>query len=248
MKCPRCEYEWAPKTLRPKECPRCKGRLDYQPGVVGTPKTWKKKEVRKAMPSKLPWATAATIIVIAAVGAWALWPAAEVPPVTPTPTPGAWTQFVWAWPPDNTGIENVYFMDSDKTYDNAENFSGHENIIYGKNEIQVVMRNPAVEATPFTDNLHYGSDNNFDIVVTVMVYSADVASTYRENIKIELTVTEALTIGPENKTGTDLTVTGGYTEGGDMIKATYAWDNDTAGYYLDAGENITLTVRLYLWK
>ncbi|GAI37344.1 unnamed protein product, partial [marine sediment metagenome] len=27
-KCPRCGYEWTPRVADPKECPRCKGRLD----------------------------------------------------------------------------------------------------------------------------------------------------------------------------------------------------------------------------
>jgi len=30
MRCPRCGYEWEPKIHRPKECPRCKQRLDSE--------------------------------------------------------------------------------------------------------------------------------------------------------------------------------------------------------------------------
>jgi len=29
MKCPHCGYEWKPRVKNPKECPRCKYRLDY---------------------------------------------------------------------------------------------------------------------------------------------------------------------------------------------------------------------------
>tara|TARA_Y100000034_G_C6843787_1_gene382042 strand:+ start:64 stop:225 length:162 start_codon:yes stop_codon:yes gene_type:complete len=28
MKCPKCEYEWSTRKDKPKECPRCKNRLD----------------------------------------------------------------------------------------------------------------------------------------------------------------------------------------------------------------------------
>ena len=28
MKCPHCGYEWKPRVEKPKECPRCKRRLD----------------------------------------------------------------------------------------------------------------------------------------------------------------------------------------------------------------------------
>lgn len=31
MRCPRCGYKWEPRVPRPKECPRCKGRLDFGP-------------------------------------------------------------------------------------------------------------------------------------------------------------------------------------------------------------------------
>jgi uncharacterized paraquat-inducible protein A len=26
--CPRCQYQWEPRVPDPKECPRCKARLD----------------------------------------------------------------------------------------------------------------------------------------------------------------------------------------------------------------------------
>jgi hypothetical protein len=31
MECPKCKYKWEPRTKKPKECPRCKARLDYKP-------------------------------------------------------------------------------------------------------------------------------------------------------------------------------------------------------------------------
>ncbi len=29
MKCELCEYEWLPRVEKPKSCPRCKRRFDY---------------------------------------------------------------------------------------------------------------------------------------------------------------------------------------------------------------------------
>lgn len=28
--CPKCNYQWKPRVENPKECPRCKSRLDYE--------------------------------------------------------------------------------------------------------------------------------------------------------------------------------------------------------------------------
>lgn len=30
MICTKCGYEWKPRVEKPKECPRCKARMDYQ--------------------------------------------------------------------------------------------------------------------------------------------------------------------------------------------------------------------------
>lgn len=30
MKCPKCYYEWDERIEKPKSCPRCKTRLDYE--------------------------------------------------------------------------------------------------------------------------------------------------------------------------------------------------------------------------
>jgi hypothetical protein len=122
MKCPRCGYEWMAKVPNPKECPRCKGRLDYTPGVVGAPRfRMEKKEVSKGMSGRLPWVAATVVIVIAAgLAAWAL----SQPPVSPGPVAPAqgtitgvasgtpWSFFAAAIP-ENSGIENVYICDND---------------------------------------------------------------------------------------------------------------------------------------
>jgi rubredoxin len=91
MRCPSCGYEWKPRVPNPKECPRCKTRMDYVPGVVGAPSLKvERREVRKAMAQRLPWVAAAVIIVVAVgLAAWALMPAPAVKPVVE----GPWQQW-----------------------------------------------------------------------------------------------------------------------------------------------------------
>ena len=106
MRCPRCGYEWKPRVPNPRECPRCKVRLDYPPKKLRAPapipevKEIKRKEVRKGMSQKLPWVAAAIIIIgVAAVGAWALsTPGPTVTPSAPSaPTPGLPTNTLDSW-------------------------------------------------------------------------------------------------------------------------------------------------------
>lgn len=111
MRCPRCGYEWKPRVPNPRECPRCKARLDYPSKRLRAPapipevkeiKEIKRKEVRKGMSQKLPWVAAAIIIIgVAAVGAWAL-SRPTVPPTPSTPAPGvpgtsmdSWSANLW---------------------------------------------------------------------------------------------------------------------------------------------------------
>jgi len=74
----------------PRECPRCKVRLDYTPKRVRAPKKIVEEEIRPEVRSKmserLPWVAAAVIIIgIAAIGAWVL--TAPGPSVAPSVTP-----------------------------------------------------------------------------------------------------------------------------------------------------------------
>ena len=105
MRCPRCGYEWKPRVPNPRECPRCKVRLDYPPKRLRAPTPppeIKRKEVRKGMSQKLPWIAAAIIIIgVAAVGAWVLsTPGPAVTPTAPTPSGAGvgidtWNTAVW---------------------------------------------------------------------------------------------------------------------------------------------------------
>lgn len=208
------------------------------------------------MTNKLPWATAAVIIVIAAIGAWTIFGAAPAaPPAEPTPTPG-WREFAWAWPLDNTGIENVYFMDGTPSpeNDNMDNIDiTHENIILGTNSLAVIMRNPVLFPTQiFTDNLNY--NDNFYFIIRAYVQDDNVANVQRENIVIQLNTTGAFTIpsADENRTGDvgpdNLWLVDGSSEGGTEIQVNGVWDNDGNGYVMQAGDTLDVTVKLWLWK
>ena len=43
MRCPRCGYKWEAKIPKPKECPRCKGRLDFGLKKKGRRGRWLRK-------------------------------------------------------------------------------------------------------------------------------------------------------------------------------------------------------------
>ncbi|MCK4405989.1 MAG: hypothetical protein KAV43_05755 [Hadesarchaea archaeon] len=241
MKCPRCGYEWKPKISQPKECPRCKGRMDYL-GVVGVPKI--KKGGEKEMTSKLPWATVAVIIVIAAIGAWALYgtPAGEVTPPVGQPgtisLPTAGGIAFAGGIPTYSGIENVYIMQHG-LFENTENLSGHENL-------QSYQGNTAViEDTGLpAENVPY--ENYFDIVVAVRGASENMAYVNTENMYVRLVISNAFS-DDENTLTTGkryqfaiLTDT--------WIRVNHLFDNDGNGYKLGAGENIDLTVYYYCYK
>ncbi len=53
--CPRCGYQWESKVSRPKECPRCKQRLDFGPRCATGTKPWASLgEIKRAVRGPLP--------------------------------------------------------------------------------------------------------------------------------------------------------------------------------------------------
>jgi hypothetical protein len=83
MRCPSCGYEWKPRVPNPKECPRCKARMNYVTGPVGAPRLRpEKREVRRIMAGRLPWVAATIVVIVVAAGlaAWALMAPIEVIP------------------------------------------------------------------------------------------------------------------------------------------------------------------------
>ena len=241
MKCPRCGYEWKPKISQPKECPRCKGRMDYL-GAVGVPKI--KKGGEKEMTSKLPWATVAVIIIVAAIGAWALYgaPAGDVSPIVgqpatiSVPTAGG-IAFAGGIPTDS-GIENIYIMQHG-LFENTENLSGHENLqTYSGNTAVIEDTGLAAENIPY--------ENYFDIVVAVKGHTDNMAYVNKENMYVRIVISNAFS-DDENTLGTgnrydfeDGTPT--------YIRTNHLFDNDGNGYKLGAGENIDITVYYYCYK
>jgi len=241
MKCPRCGYEWKPKISQPKECPRCKGRMDY-PGALGVPRIIKKGG-EKEMTSKLPWATVAVIIVIAAIGAWALYgtPAGEVtPPGQPAtisvPTaPGiAFAGEV----PTYSGIENIYIMQHG-LFENDADLSEHENLqVYGGNTAVIEDTGLPAENVPY--------ENYFDIVVAVKGHDENMAYVVKENMYVRVVISNAFSDDETTLTTGKRTV---FAESaGTWIRVNHLFDNDGNGYKLGAGENIDLTVEYYCYK
>jgi len=245
MECSRCGYGWKSKVSSPKECPRCKGRLDCRP-VMGVHKL-KKMEVTKEMPSKLSLA-AVPIIVMIAVGAWAFWPSAEVTPVIPTGLPPATISVPFAGGiafaggiPTDSGIENIYIMQH-HLFENTENLASHDNLqTYGGNTAVIEDTGLAAENIPY--------DNTFDIVVAVKGHTDNMAYVNIENMYVRVVTANSWVIDETSLDNAsrrhifdnDVGPT-------DWIRANHLFDNDGNGYTLAAGENIALTVTYYCYK
>jgi len=218
--------------------------MDYQPfPTVGAP-SLKIKEVRKLISNKLPWATVAVIIIVAAVGAWAFYPSATTP-VTPAgapatisvPTAGG---IGFAGPiPTDSGIENIYIMQHG-LFENTDNLSGHDNLqVYSGNTAVIEDTGEAAENIPY--------ENYFDIVVAVKGHTDNMAYVNKENMYVKIVISNAFadtenTLSTEKryKFDNDATPT--------WIRVNHLFDNDGNGYKLGAGENIALTVTYYCYK
>lgn len=237
MKCPRCGYEWEPKTPHPKECPRCKARLDYRPGPVGAPRIrMEKKEVKKEMTSKLPWATAVGIIVVAAIGAWALWPTAEIPSRAATVTAVVGPGTAFAAYPDNSGIENIYIVKTGQTY--TENFSG----LGTDNVLGTISSTGASVSIPY--------DTQFAIVVAVTGHKDNMGQLTNAYMKVALeanTDSSDWSITYENSDD-DATIDEYtfYPSDGTWVRFNVVWDNDGNYYQLKADDNLNITA-VDLW-
>jgi hypothetical protein len=239
MKCPRCGYEWEPKIPQPKECPRCKGRLDYRVGPVGAPRIkMEKKEVRKKMTGKLPW-LAVAIILVAAVGAWAVFGGAPAAPpagaATITAIAGQGTVFAAGIPAGTaSGIENVYII-ATGAYVDTENLSGDPDIL------------GVITASGGSVNIPY--ETAFDIVVAVKAGTDNMAYAVLENMNVSIAVSGSFTITEENATNKSLFENSGYGTTNGWIRVNAIWDNGNAGYTLPAGGSITINpIKLWGWK
>ncbi len=196
------------------------------------------------MTSKLPWATVAVIIIVAAIGAWALYgvPAGEVPPPGQPATISVPTAPGIAFAggiPTTSGIENVYIMQHG-LFDNSADLSGHENL-------QVYQGNTAViEDTELpAENIPY--ENYFDIVVAVKGHTDNMAYVNKENMYVRLVISNAFS-DDENTLGTGKRYLFDSDGPTDWLRVNHLFDNGGNGYKLGAGENIDLTVTYYCYK
>ena len=246
MKCPRCGYGWTSRIKQPKECPRCKGRMDYQPfDGVGAP-SLNEREVRKVMPSnKLPWATVAVIVVVAAVGAWGLYGTtpAEVPPTIGQPAtisvPTAMGIAFAGGIPTDSGIENIYIMQH-HLFENTDNLTFHDNLqTYGGNTAVIEDTGLAAENVPY--------ENRFDIVVAVKGHVDNMAYVNKENMYVRIVTANSWVID-ETSLDNALRRFDFGEDAGVWIRTNHLFDNDGNGYTLAAGENIALTVTYYCFK
>jgi len=230
MKCPRCGYEWESKIPNPKECPRCKGRLDYTPGPVGAPKIGKKGG-EKVMVSKLTWATAMILIVaVAGVGAWAILGGA------PAPTAPVWNSvFGLSGAHNNSGIIAIYCVKAttDLTTD-PSTWVLNDNY-YDRIDSQGTLTVPTL--------------TDFYIVVEARGNSPYVVGNNRDNIKVE---GFANTLR-ENKTGStgDQAFSWYTTEGSENIRVSAAFDEDggTIGnpWNLTGDTSFDYTAKVFLY-
>ena len=218
--------------------------MDYQPyWSVGAP-SLKIREVRKAMQSKLPWATVAVIIIVAGIGAWALYgtPAGEVsPPVGQPATISVPTApgIAFAGPiPTDTGIENIYIMQHG-LFENTENLSEHDNLqVYGGNTAVIEDTGDPAENVPY--------ENYFDIVVAVKGHDDNMAYVNKENMYVRLVISNAFS---DDENTLDTGKRYDFEDGTPTyIRTNHLFDNDGNGYRLQAGENIELTVTYYCYQ
>jgi hypothetical protein len=221
MKCPKCGYAWESKVPNPKECPRCKIRLDYVPGPVGAPKVWKKKEVEKMMTRKLPL-VAAAIIIVAAVGAWAILGG------TPTvPSAGPTWGYVFGENASaaNSGIVAIYLAEATTTL-------GTDPATWTSDNYYAKITAEGGMTAPY--------ETNFYIVVEARGVKPYIAYTDTDNIKVELGLTGDISLAAENKTGAGFDWSA---VEGDNIRVSAVWGL----YSVPADGSFDYTAKVWLW-
>ncbi len=252
MRCSRCGYEWTPKVPSPKECPRCKTRLDYRvPMPPGTP-IEKKVEVVKRMPSKLPWLATAVIIVVAVGLGVFLWPTAvhgwSCLTTAGGPLPGPVALGLLSGAYGDFGIENIFIM---------------------KNGTYTLDNNPAnwVKGTHYYENISYNNqtvnipyEEAFDIVVVVKIRGDNVAYLTWDNVYTSIAIWGAFN-RTENSlvAGSDWARSNWYENTAPIgavgkynkdayLRFYYQLDNGGGGFKLAAGASINFQENIYSWK
>ncbi len=185
------------------------------------------------MTSKLPWTTAAILIVAAvAVGTWAVFgvPPAEEEEQPPTPPSPGYASITGTLGPatvfgaakENSCIENIYIVAHGTSV--ADNLSGCENTISSSG-----------------GSVSIAWDTSFDIVVAVTCHDDNMGQLLVTYMCVELTgATDSgdWSISVENSTTSTETIF--ETSAGNYIRVNAVWDNNNNGYQLKADDNLTL--------
>lgn len=196
---------------------------------------------RKEITSKLPWAAAATIIVVAVgLGAWALFGGA---PGEITPTPGGWTSYVFAYPPDNSGIENIYFVEN-KVGCIADTSADMSLAASQENLLEYLGTDVIATRTENTPNIPY--DNYFQLIVSITAKKPPICNLTLDNLYVWFEATGDISFTDNTATtsdGEEFIVSAV----GDTIRVNVVYDNAGAGFKLPAGGSFSYTVKLYIW-
>lgn len=270
MRCSRCGYEWNPRVPSPKECPRCKTRLDYKVQAPPGAPIEKKVEVVRRMPSKLPWLATAVIIVVAVAAGFWLW-------TVPGPTAvhgfvpiGSFTiaaqrvgdklvvtvptaTGLLSGPYGSFGIENIYIIK--QTFTPGTSGDAQLGNVYA-----------TINNSGDTVNIPY--EENFGFCVEFIVRGDNVAYFTLENVYEYFTTTGGAFSATENQleSGNDwyeLRLTGstkaGITDNAtagrvgkyypfDIMRIQAILDNYGNWFKLAAGASVSFQVTVYSWK
>ncbi len=259
IKCQKCGYEWDTSSKMDKvTCPNCgyktpriekgerstqeTGELPKEQVTSPTPQTQTNKRQEEVRILNNTTAGVIALVIVVAVGAYAgsMYLGGQEEPVDTGPEPSWNSSTVFAGPvtSENSHIENVYFMQNGTGYNLNNDLNGNGNIIE-RNATDVIMTGPG----SFTENLPYGE--NFDFVVAVRSDDNRLAYVDRDNVKVELGVTGAFSVGPENLTGNQLEVFEGTEGTSSYLRINAQWDNGGTGYVMQADETINITVKLW---
>lgn len=168
MKCRKCGYDWEPRVSEPKECPRCKARLD-----IGAPH------------SHLRWAGAVAVAICLGLvsGIVYLLMATEVDQATVRVGKGV--HVYGAGIPQYSGIENVYIVKATHGAGWSINFGANPENVLG-----------VITASGGSTNIPYNTP--FVIVIAVKGSRENMAYVVKENLKVELAVSGSFSIPLEN--------------------------------------------------
>ncbi len=184
------------------------------------------------MTNKLPWATAAVIIVVAAIGAWTIFGAAPAAPPTAgtasiTATLGTGT--VFGAPPDDSGIEAIYIMATGQDY--TENMAD-----YPDNHLENIFNS--------AETVDIAYDTRFDICVAVTGHTDNMGLLNADYMRVTLGAYTDLGEWniPYENSDDNATIDESIFKASDgtTIRFNVVWDNNGNGYELKADDNLEM--------